>query len=150
MRPPCFMTMPYDSDRPRPVPLPTALVVKKGSKMRRRCSGATPAPLSVTVSTAHPWRSVELEISRVCERPGQLAIELGIDAARARQAILFAGEDHALLMTFPASATLPEGFLAIGLVEACEEGENPHVALGGTAISENGWNPYTGWNGETS
>ena len=81
---------------------------------------------------------------------GQLAIELGIDAARARQAILFAGEDHALLMTFPASVTLPEGFLAIGLVDACEEGEGPHVALGGTSISENGWNPYTGWNGETS
>ena len=32
MRPPCFCTMPYDSDSPSPVPWPTGLVVKKGSK----------------------------------------------------------------------------------------------------------------------
>jgi thiamine-monophosphate kinase len=86
----------------------------------------------------------------VDELAGQLAIELGVDASRARQAILFAGEDHALLMTFPPSATLPEGFVRIGVVEACEEDEKPHVNLGGTSISENGWNPYTSWNGETS
>jgi len=79
-----------------------------------------------------------------------LAIEIAADAARARQAILFAGEDHALLMTFPASVTLPDGFVVIGQVEACDDGEKPHVSLGGASISENGWNPYTGWNGETS
>jgi thiamine-monophosphate kinase len=81
---------------------------------------------------------------------GNLAIEMAVDAARARQAILFAGEDHALLMTFSAEALLPEGFLAIGTVGACSEGENPRVNLGDTVISENGWNPYSGWNGETS
>ena len=84
------------------------------------------------------------------ELAGQLAIELGVDAARARQAILFAGEDHALLMTFPAGVQLPDGFVALGVVEACAEEAKPHVNLGGASISENGWNPYTSWNGETS
>ena len=37
--------------QPRPVPLPTGLVVKKGSKMRERCSGAMPGPLSRKVAT---------------------------------------------------------------------------------------------------
>jgi thiamine-monophosphate kinase len=86
----------------------------------------------------------------VDELAGHLAIEVGVDAARARQAILFAGEDHALLMTFPASATLPDGFVLLGTVEACDEGEKPHVNLGGASISENGWNPFVSWNGETS
>jgi hypothetical protein len=34
---------------PRPVPAPTPLVVKNGSKMRARLSGAMPQPVSVTV-----------------------------------------------------------------------------------------------------
>ena len=34
--------------RPRPVPLPTSLVVKKGSKTRSRTSGGIPQPLSAT------------------------------------------------------------------------------------------------------
>jgi thiamine-monophosphate kinase len=93
---------------------------------------------------------MQLDEQVIDDLAGHLAIEVGADAARARQAILFGGEDHALLMTFPASATLPEGFLAIGTVVACGEGENPRVNLGDTAIAENGWNPYTGWNGETS
>ncbi len=32
----CCLTMPYTVARPRPVPFPTSLVVKNGSKMRRR------------------------------------------------------------------------------------------------------------------
>ena len=93
---------------------------------------------------------MHLDEHAIDDLAGHLAIEIGADAARARQAILFAGEDHALLMTFPESATLPDGFVVIGQVDACDEGEKPHVNLGGTSISENGWNPYTGWNGETS
>ena len=42
--PPWFSTMPCTMDSPRPVPLPSALVVKKGSKMRARCSGSMPGP----------------------------------------------------------------------------------------------------------
>lgn len=79
-----------------------------------------------------------------------LAIEVGIDASTARQAILFGGEDHALLMTFPAEVTLPEGFRNIGRVHAVDDDLGPHVNLGGAPVPENGWNPFTGWNGETS
>ncbi len=93
---------------------------------------------------------MHLDEHTIDELAGQLAIELGVDASRARQAILFAGEDHALLMTFPPEATLPEGFFVIGKVGAVAADEKPHVNLGGASVSESGWNPYTGWNGETS
>jgi thiamine-monophosphate kinase len=79
-----------------------------------------------------------------------LAIEVGIDASTARQAILFGGEDHALLMTFPAGTVLPEGFRSIGRVDAVDDDLGPHVNLGGAPVPENGWNPFTGWNGVTS
>lgn len=79
-----------------------------------------------------------------------LAIEVGIDASKARQAILFGGEDHALLMTFPASAVLPDGYRSIGRVDAVDDGLGPHVNLGGAPVPENGWNPFTGWDGVTS
>jgi hypothetical protein len=36
---------------PRPVPSPTGLVVKNGSKMRGRISGAMPVPLSPISTT---------------------------------------------------------------------------------------------------
>ena len=42
--------MPWQTDRPRPVPAPTGLVVKNGSKMRARVAASMPAPVSVTDS----------------------------------------------------------------------------------------------------
>ena len=42
--------MPCTTDSPSPVPWPTGLVVKNGSKMRARISGVMPAPVSRTVS----------------------------------------------------------------------------------------------------
>src|SRR5205807_10092587 len=44
--PPWRSTIMRDMVRPRPVPLPGALVVKNGSKMRSRASLGTPGPLS--------------------------------------------------------------------------------------------------------
>ena len=46
IRPPCSLTIPYETDRPRPAPV--GLVVKNGSKFCPRCSGAIPCPVSVT------------------------------------------------------------------------------------------------------
>ena len=46
--PPCSSRMPYDTLRPRPVPLPTIFVVKNGSKTRASASGAMPGPSSTT------------------------------------------------------------------------------------------------------
>ena len=45
-------TTPCTTARPRPVPLPTSLVVKKGSKMRARVAASMPAPVSDTAMTA--------------------------------------------------------------------------------------------------
>ena len=42
--------MPCTSDNPSPVPMPTALVVKNGSKMRSSTCGAMPVPVSRTAS----------------------------------------------------------------------------------------------------
>ena len=51
MAPPLWRTMPNTVDRPRPVPLPGALVVKNGSKTRLRVASSMPSPVSVTEST---------------------------------------------------------------------------------------------------
>ena len=40
--------MPYTVESPRPVPLPTALVVKNGSKIWAHTSGDMPLPVSLT------------------------------------------------------------------------------------------------------
>jgi len=93
---------------------------------------------------------IELDESALDDLAAHLAIEVGVDASRARQAILFGGEDHALLMTFPGDTPLPPGFTPLGRITACAEGEQPHVNMGEAAMPENGWNPYTGWNGELS
>jgi thiamine-monophosphate kinase len=93
---------------------------------------------------------IVLDESALDDLAAHLAIEVGVDASRARQAILYGGEDHALLMTFPADVTLPPGFTPLGHVVACAPEEKPHVNMGEGALPENGWNPYTGWNGELS
>ena len=49
--PPDWRQKPCTCDRPSPVPLPTALVVKKGSNTRDRTSGLIPRPLSLTAIT---------------------------------------------------------------------------------------------------
>lgn len=92
---------------------------------------------------------LRLDEEAVDAEAAALAIEVGIDASVARQAILFGGEDHALLMTFPAEAVLPEDFRRIGRVDALD-GAGPHVNLGGAPVPENGWDPFAGWDGVTS
>jgi hypothetical protein len=51
MVPPMDWTMEWQMASPSPVPTPTGLVVKKGSKMRCITSGLMPAPLSSTSTT---------------------------------------------------------------------------------------------------
>src|SRR6516162_1445338 len=46
IQPWCCLTMPKTVARPRPVPFPSSLVVKNGSKMRARLSGGMPVPVS--------------------------------------------------------------------------------------------------------
>ena len=48
--------MPCEIDSPSPVPSPTSLVVKNGSKIRPRSSGLIPGPSSSTSTTCGPRR----------------------------------------------------------------------------------------------
>ena len=50
-RRPAPVMMPWQMDSPSPVPTPTGLVVKKGSKMRPSISGGMPQPVSRTSTT---------------------------------------------------------------------------------------------------
>ena len=63
---------------------------------------------------------------------------LGADAELA----LGGGEDHSLLATFPASASLPGGFRRIGSVAA-----GAGLLMDGDPVGSAGWDPYRGWNG---
>ncbi len=51
------------------------------------------------------------------------------------------GEDHALLVTFPADAVLPPGFRRIGTVEPVGKAR---LLLDGEPIEPQGWDPYAG------
>ncbi len=47
-----------------PSPVPDGLVVKNGRKMRSRCSGAMPTPVSLTTTTARPSRTIRSTSTR--------------------------------------------------------------------------------------
>ncbi|GJD92806.1 hypothetical protein BHAOGJBA_6366 [Methylobacterium hispanicum] len=51
--PPDCLANPITWLRPRPVPLPTSLVVKNGSKIRARSASAIPEPVSLTDTAAN-------------------------------------------------------------------------------------------------
>jgi thiamine-monophosphate kinase len=55
--------------------------------------------------------------------------------------VLQGGEDHSLLATFPASATLPRSFKVIGKVIAASEHD---VFLDGQPVADTGWDSITG------
>lgn len=59
----------------------------------------------------------------------ELAAQSLGNAELAREWVMTGGEDHGLLATFPAAATLPRGFKRIGEVVAVNEGEQPGVQL---------------------
>ena len=71
MLPSIFLIRSREMAKPRPVPRPTAFVVKNGSKTRRRFSGAMPLPLSTMrrlISSSR--RSTKISI-RPSEVPGE-------------------------------------------------------------------------------
>ena len=59
--PPRPLTMPWQIERPSPVPTPTGFVVKNGSKMRGRTSGGMPAPVSEISTRARPSGAVPVD-----------------------------------------------------------------------------------------
>src|SRR6476646_5267399 len=56
--PPCSSTMVRERLNPKPMPLPTSLVVKNGSMIFVLSSSGTPGPLSMTENTAESSSSV--------------------------------------------------------------------------------------------
>lgn len=58
-------------------------------------------------------------------------------------AALIAGEDHALLASFPSRAAVPEGFRPIGRVR--ERAEDPVLLDGRAPRGSGGWDPYRDW-----
>src|SRR5256886_8230726 len=62
--PPCSLTIPYVMDKPRPVPFPTSLVVKNGSKIRCSSPGGIPCPVSTNaISTVAEPTEAEMRIA---------------------------------------------------------------------------------------
>src|SRR5262249_22728352 len=53
IQPPCSRTRPHEPASRRPVPSRTSLVVKNGSKIRGRCSGGIPCPVSCTLACTY-------------------------------------------------------------------------------------------------
>ena len=64
---------------------------------------------------------------------------LGPDGASA----LSGGEDHALLATFPAGATMPDGFRRIGQI--LPRGDIEVLVDGRPHDGRGGWDPYRDW-----
>lgn len=62
--------------------------------------------------------------------------------ARALELVVVGGEDHGLLATFPAGATLPDGFRAIGGARARTDASESFVRVDGAPRDARGWDPY--------
>jgi thiamine-monophosphate kinase len=56
--------------------------------------------------------------------------------------VLNGGEDHGLLATFPVDVQLPEGFAAIGSVQALGSNESPSVKIAGRLADAGGWDHF--------
>ena len=85
--------------------------------------------------------SIEIERSQLAGYEAMLDLPaqgLGVEPI---SWVLQGGEDHSLLATFPANATLPRSFKAIGKVVA---GTENLVLLDGKPVSDTGWDSITG------
>lgn len=56
--------------------------------------------------------------------------------------VLGGGEDHGLLATFPAGAQLPDGFTAIGSIQAPGRMDGPGVTIAGRPAGTRGWDHF--------
>jgi thiamine-monophosphate kinase len=107
-------------------------------------------PIAGGVAAAVAGASAMLDLSDgLAIDAGRLArasgVTVSLDAAQIPAGrALHGGEDHGLLATFPAGATLPGGFRRIGTVE--ERGEHD-VVRDGAAVATTGWDPYADWDG---
>ncbi|MCR8671916.1 thiamine-phosphate kinase, partial [Agrococcus sp. HG114] len=67
-----------------------------------------------------------------------LARRLGVE----RDAVLFGGEDHALLVTLPADIELPAAVEGAPLTQLGSVEQGAGVTLDGEPLEPRGWDPY--------
>lgn len=116
-----------------------------------------PIPLGITAAaSATAMMDVSDSLSLDAERLAQASgVAILLDSALLAEAfgvqegvavplaaMLTGGEDHGLLATFPAEATLPAGFCRIGAVRE-PVARAAGVLLDGEAYEAKGWDPYT-------
>jgi thiamine-monophosphate kinase len=83
----------------------------------------------------------QLAFGEYCARFAEQALAAGFSEEDLVEKVLFSGESHALLATFPTSATLPQGFTLIGFVD---DQRVAGVYLGDATLPVRGWNPFGG------
>lgn len=125
--------------RPRP-PIELALLAANTATAMMDISDS----LALDSSRLAKASAVSLEISSsalfgyqaVLELAAQSISSRGLGDANELDWVLFGGEDHCFLATFPAEAALPRGFKAIGKV--VKQGR-ALVSLDGKPLAEKGW-----------
>lgn len=88
--------------------------------------------------------SVVLDLDPAALKPLAEALRAASDllAADPLAWVLGGGEDHGLLATFPAGIQLPQGFTAIGSVQAVAEDGRSGVTMAGLAAHTVGWDHF--------
>ncbi len=103
-------------------------------------------PIALGPRAAHAGATAMMDVSdglvldatRMAEASG---VTLALDAQT--EEALGGGEDHALLATFPAGVTLPNGFRPIGRVVT--QGVHRVLVDGRPHTGSGGWDPYRDW-----
>lgn len=87
--------------------------------------------------------AVSIEIDPLMLQGFEAVLEEAARAIGASESdwVLFGGEDHALLATFPPNAELPREFKPIGVV--VKQSSTP-VSLGANPLPEKGWDSVNG------
>ena len=83
----------------------------------------------------------ELGIARCAALIAVEALKQGLSDDDIVEHVLYSGESHALLVTFPADQVVPMGFTPVGVV--IEQAAEP-VYFGNRPLQVRGWNPFSG------